>query len=176
LVAVAYYIGSEKEYDGAFPFAILTCFTTVCMITSEIIARRKTKLSKLNHVPGHQRKNMVISNLIPFTRLNLIFAFGFFINAIIRVVQRTQIGFPNLSIQIVVMLISLLISNKEAKKHCKRTSATLRWMDSAFNCQNRVTPENISTNQHTEMTYRIQIDMPIPRHLKPNSPIPLHTS
>ena len=129
-------------------------------------------MSRLKHVPENQGKNMVISNLIPFTRLNLIFAFGCFINAIIRVVQRTQIGFPNLSIQIVVMLICLLFSNSEAKKHCKRRSATLRWMDSPFNCQSAVTPENKSTNHHTEMTHRIQIEMPIPIYLKPNSPIP----
>jgi hypothetical protein len=143
------------------------------MISSEIIARRKTKLPKLKNVPGNNGKNMVISNLIPFTRLNLIFAFSSFISAIIRVVQRTQIGFPNLSIQIVVMLICLLISNTEAKQHCKRASATLRWIDSTFNCQNTVTPEIKSTNQHTEMTHRIQIDMPIPINLDQNSPIPL---
>jgi hypothetical protein len=129
-------------------------------------------VSRLKYVPENQGKNMVISNLIPFTRLNLIFAFVCFINAIIRVVQSTQIWFPNLSIQIGVMLICLLFSNSEAKKNCKRRSATLKWMDSTCNCQYTVTPENKSTNHHTERTHRIQIEMPIPIYLKPNSPIP----
>jgi FtsH-binding integral membrane protein len=123
------------------------------MMLSEIIAksRRQTKLSKFKHIPENQGKNMVISNLIPFTRLNLISAFGCFINAIIRVVQRTQIGFPNLSILIVVMLICLLFYNSEAKKQCKRRSATLRWMDRVFNCQPKLKPENKSTNHHRVM-------------------------
>ena len=46
-------------------------------------------------------------------------------------------------------------------------------MDNAFNDQNTVTPEIKSTNHHTEMTQRIQIEMPIPINLKPNLPIPL---
>ena len=132
LVAAAYYIGSEKKYDGNFPYIILMGITGICMVSSEIVA--KTRKRKIN--PGSPKiasvnkgKNMVISNLIPFTRLNLIFAFSGIISAIIRVIQRTQLGVPKLSIQIVVMLICLLLSNSGAKTHFKRKFCSICGMD-----------------------------------------------
>ena len=134
LVAVAYYIGSEKEYDGVFPFAILAYVTTACMISSEIIAKIKARKRKIS--PASARipkislgKNLVISNFIPFTTLNLIFAFSIVTSTVIRVIQQTQIGVPNLSIQMVVMRICLLFSNSEAKKHFKRRYAAFRELD-----------------------------------------------
>ena len=72
---------------------------------------------------------MVISNLIPFTSLNLIFAFSIVISVVIRLIQTTQIGVPKLSIQIVVMLICLLFSNSKAKIHFKTKCATHRQTD-----------------------------------------------
>ena len=132
LVAAAYYIGSEKKYDGNFPYIILMGITGICMVSSEIVAKaRKRKINpgspKIASV--NQGKNMVISNLIPFTRLNLIFAFSGIISAIIRVIQRTQLGVPKLSIQIVVMLICLLLSNSGAKTHFKRKFCSMCGMD-----------------------------------------------
>ena len=132
LVASAYYIGSEKKYDGDFPYIIIMGITTICMVSSEIVAKtrkRKIEPSSSKPVNANQSKNMVISNLIPFTRLNLIFAFSGIISAVIRIIQRTQIGVPKLSIQIVVMLICLLLSNSEAKKHFMRKCSSMRGLD-----------------------------------------------
>ena len=132
LVAVAYYIGSEKEYDGVFPFAILAYVTTACMVSSEIIAKIKTRKRKIRpataKIPNIKLSTkLVISNFIPFTTLNnLIFTFSIVTSTVIRVIQ---IGVPNLSIQMVVMLICLLFSNSEAKKHCKRRYAAFRELD-----------------------------------------------
>ena len=69
---------------------------------------------------------MVISNLIPFTRLNLIFAFSIVTSVVIRIIQTTRIGVPYLSIQIVVMLICLLLSNSKAKFQFKTKCAAHR--------------------------------------------------
>ena len=129
LIAAAYYIGVEKRIDGHFCFIILALVTTACMILSEIIA--KTRKRKINPVIAKVSqksidKKMVISNLIPFTRLNLIFAFSIVISVVIRLIQTTQIGVPYLSIQIVVMLICLLLSNSKAKFQFKTKCAAHR--------------------------------------------------
>ena len=132
LVAVSYYIGHEKEFTGEFPFTVLVYVTAACMVTSEIIAtRKKRKINpqKSNNCQGNKGKKMVIINLIPFTRLNLIFAFSAMITAIIRILQNTQKGVPNLSIQIVVMLLCLLATNNEAKLHFRRKYVALRGTD-----------------------------------------------
>ena len=131
LVAAAYYIGTEKEYYGARPFAILAYITTACMISSEVFAKLKERQRKISpaitNTPSiNVCKTLVIPNFIPFTTLNLIFAFSIVISAIIKVIQHTQIGVPNLSIQMVVMQICLLLSNFEAKKYFKRRYATFR--------------------------------------------------
>ena len=72
--------------------------TAVCMVSSEIMAKtRKRKISpaRLNNVEGKQWKTMVISNLIPFTNLNLIFAFGIVIQGIIKVIKELRLVFQN---------------------------------------------------------------------------------
>ena len=71
-------------------------------------------------------KNMIISNLIPFTRLNLIFAFDFFINSIVKLFNPTQIGVPKLSIHANVMLLLLILTNCEARSHFQRKLAAWR--------------------------------------------------
>ena len=78
LVAVAYYIGTEKNYEGGFPFIVLAFITTACMVSSEVIAKtKKRKISpKVPNASTSQVNNFIISNLIPFTTLNLIFAFS----------------------------------------------------------------------------------------------------
>ena len=119
LVAVAFYIGSEKHFDGATPYAILTYLTASSMVTSEIIAKIKSRKESKAASEMHG-KNLIISNLIPFTKLNLIFAFSLVFSAIIRGIQRKQMGLPNLSIQIVWILLCLLFTNKEAKENFKR--------------------------------------------------------
>ena len=116
------------------------------MISSEIIAQTKTRKRKIspavaNTQNGNPSKNLVISNFIPFTTLNLIFAFSIVTSTIIRVIQQTQIGVPNLSIQMVVMLICLLFSNSEAKKHFTRRYDAFRELD-----QIQIKPQNRREN------------------------------
>ena len=126
-ISTAYYIGIEKEYDGEFIFAIMAFVTTACMVSSEIIAKtrkRKKSPDRSKTLTRNRSRNMVIPNLIPFTTLNLIFAFSIFFSTIVRVIQKTKFGLPNLSIQIVVMLICLLMSNTEAKAQFKRRLAS----------------------------------------------------
>ena len=134
LVAAAYYIGTEMDYDGACPFAFLAYITTGCMISSEILAKIKKRKRRVSPATANITdinfvKSFVISNFIPFKTLNLIFAFSIVISAIIKVFQQTQIGVPILSIQMVVMQICLLFSNCEAKKHFKRRFAAFREVD-----------------------------------------------
>ena len=97
------------------------------MVLSEIIAKtKKRKISpEVLNAQSSQVSKFLISNLIPFTTLNLIFA-SIVVSAVIRTIQKTQLGIPNISIQKTVMLICLLFSNPDAKKHFKRRSAALR--------------------------------------------------
>ena len=92
---------------------------------------------------------MVISNLIPFTKQNLTFAFSALITCIIRIFQNTQIGVPNLSIQLVVMLICLLLTNPEARTHFRRKSLALREVDLEANTQNISFAPKINTAMDT---------------------------
>ena len=99
LVAVAYYIGHEKEFTGEFPFTFLVLVLAASMLGLEIIAitkKRKLMPATAKFKRRNLKRKMVISNLIPFTNLNLIFAFGALINCIVRIFQSTQIGVPNL--------------------------------------------------------------------------------
>ena len=89
LVAVAYYIGSEKDFDGVFPYTILGFFTALAMVAAEFVAKkRKRKVGSAKPIleNPNQKKSLVISNLIPFTTLNVIFAFGVVVSAIIKLV------------------------------------------------------------------------------------------
>ena len=106
LAAAAYYIGYEKDYDAGFPLIVLAFITTACMVSSEIIAKRKKrKISpEMPNAPRIHVNNLKIFNLIPFTTLNLVFAFSVVISAVLRTIQKTQIGIPNISIQITVVL------------------------------------------------------------------------
>ena len=138
---MAYYIGHEKEFTGQLPFSLVVSVAAVCMLGSEIVAmvrKRKRKIGQTNsnNVQGNQGKKMVISNLIPFTKLNLIFVFSALITSLIRIFQNTQIGVPNLSIQLVVMLICLLLTNPEARTHFKRKHSALREVDLEANKPN----------------------------------------
>ena len=114
------------------PLNIWAIFTGSCLIASEIIARtRKTKVSPLQGTSthGNKGKNMVISNFIPFTRLNRISAFSVVFVAIIKVVQSTQIGLPTISIYCTVQLLLFVLTNEEAKKHFRRKLAAWRGTD-----------------------------------------------
>ena len=67
MVAVSYYIGSEKEFTGTFPFTILVCVTAACMVSSEVCAKiRRQKISPATSNKAKVKK-LVISKLNPFT-------------------------------------------------------------------------------------------------------------
>ena len=87
------------------PFVVLAIATVFCMVLSEFIATRKKRISPVQAT----NSNMVISNLIPFSKLNLIFAFDFVVNTIIKMLNPTQIGAPTISIQFNVMLLMLVL-------------------------------------------------------------------
>ena len=72
---------------------------------------------------------MIISNLIPFKSLNLIIAIDFVINAIVKLLNPTQIGLPKLSIHGNVMLLLLVLTNPDARSHFKRKLAAWRGRD-----------------------------------------------
>ena len=100
---------------------MVPAYTTIaCMVTSEVFAKFKQRKRRVSPAGETSRKQLVISNFIPFTTLNIIFATGFFISGVIRLFQRTQTGFPNLSIHAVIMLLCLLGSNSAAKKRSRR--------------------------------------------------------
>ena len=63
-----------------------------------------------------------------------------------RVIQKTKIGVPNLSIQIVVMLICLLMSNSEAKSQFKRRLPSIR--KEALPIQQQISNTNQETRNH----------------------------
>ena len=94
-------------------------------------------------------KNMVIANLIPFTTLNLAFAFGFVVNAFIKVLNTTQIGVPKLSIHMNVMLLLLVYSNSDARSHFKRKLTSWRGGDlvEVIDLQQKTTTSRQATNQ-----------------------------
>ena len=93
------------------------------MLLAEIFARMKRK--RINPVPArsinyNHRTNMVISNLIPFPKLNLICAFDFVVMSIVKLFNPTQMGVPKLSLHGSILLFLLLFTNSEARSHFKR--------------------------------------------------------
>ena len=102
------------------------------MVVSEVVARIKIKriapvqATNSNNTRG---KNMVISNLIPFTNLNLIVAYDFVIITLIKVFGPIQTGVPNISVHSSAVLLLLVFTNSEARSHFKRKMATWRGID-----------------------------------------------
>ena len=123
------------EYSSPLFFLFVASFTASCMIFSEIVARMRPTnrvrpaLPNKSHTQNRYGKNMVIANLIPFTTLNLAFAFGFVVTVLIKALNPTQIGMPKLSINVSVMLVSLVWSNSDARSHFKRKLALWRGQD-----------------------------------------------
>ena len=109
---------------------LLWCFpihpTGVSHPSMHGLLRNNCKPTRFDCDEANQEKKMIISNLIPFTRLNLIFAFGILISAIIKVFERSQIGVPKLSIQVMVMLLCLLLTNQKAKMPVKYNIISMR--------------------------------------------------
>ena len=131
-IAAAFYIGTEKEYQFPLLFFWLSVLTAASMIASEIFARiRRKKISPIqaSNRNNNNGKNMIISNLIPFKSLNLIIAIDFVINAIVKLLNPTQIGLPKLSIHGNVMLLLLVLTNSDARSHFKRKLAVWRGRD-----------------------------------------------
>ena len=123
LVAVAYYIGEEKAFDGMFFFTILIAITLIAMVSSEIIALRMKR--KVSPLPVHPKNNqsqtkLVISNLIPFTNLNVIISLSIFLATLIKLVVPTQSGVPTIAIHQTIIIICLLATNDSAKMQVKK--------------------------------------------------------
>lgn len=72
---------------------------------------------------------MVISNLIPFTKLNMTISFSVVVFTIIKFFQKTQIGMPTISIFCGLELLLILLTNSDAKKHFRRKLAAWRGVD-----------------------------------------------
>ena len=131
-IAAAFYIGTEKDYKFPLVFFLLAVFTAMSMLLSEIFARMKRK--RINPVPArsinnNHRTNMVISNLIPFTKLNLIYAVDFVLMSIVKLFNPTQMGVPKLSLHGSMMLLLLVLTNSDARSHFKRKLAAWRGRD-----------------------------------------------
>ena len=124
-VAVAYYIGTERRFKGILPLIILAFVVFISVIISETVVRKKK--NRINPAQSTttggssiSNTNMVIMNLIPFMKLNFIFAFGIVLRAVVSYYATSQIGLPKLSIQIDVCLLLLVATNSGAKAHFKR--------------------------------------------------------
>ena len=102
---------------------------------------------------------MVITNLIPFTNLNVIVAFVFVVNAIIKVFESTQMGVSTLSVQMVVMLLLLVLTNSEARRHFKRNVTAWRGRDwvEVLELQQQSTQRGQATNQQENTNTNIHL-------------------
>lgn len=133
-------IGKKKEFSGTLPFNILTVTTMLAMIFSEVFAiqrkRNTRKIVPTNGILGNQKKEQtLILNLIPFTKLNVIFACSLLIPVVMKIFEETQMGVPKLSVQGCVMQVLILSTNSNAKAHFKKKLT--RALKSAINCLRR---------------------------------------
>ena len=139
----------------------LGAFAYISMTISEIVSRcynkskNKTNFqqnienSSVSSVAIHCLKNnMVISNLIPFKNLNLIFALGIALHSIMKIIQTAQLGVPKLSIQATFMLLCFLFSNSKAKHHFYRKLAALRGQDQPVDRQRQAWTVKTTNSQH----------------------------
>ena len=111
LVAVGFYLGQEKTFEGAFPITVLACTTISAMVSSELVARLK-KVSS-GSAPIHSSgPPPLMFNLIPFKNLNVIFAILIMVRTVATCLRTTEYGYPNLSIQATLMVSCLLCSSK----------------------------------------------------------------
>ena len=79
--------------------------------------------------------------MIPFTRLNIIFAISALFTCAIGLLWDARLGIPNLSIQIVFMQTILLVTNTEAKKYFRRKMRAIVGVELSENKDARV--ENV---------------------------------
>jgi hypothetical protein len=80
--------------------------------------------------------------------------------ALVKVIERTQIGIPNLSIQIVSMLLCLLFSNSEAKNHFKRQSVVFSYLDLVMNKLSRAPIDAVTKVKQVQVTDEVMINIP----------------
>ena len=94
---------------------------------------KKKGKKKTNDSTKDTKKKVLISNLIPFTTLNVIFAFSCVVSTVVRLIQNTQVGVPNLSVQLSTMILCLLFANSEVNQAIKKRFGFLK--------KNTVAPE-----------------------------------
>ena len=127
---------------------VVGIITAVSMLLSELMAKIKKK--KIQPTGQAQPGKVTISKiLIPFTNLNIVFAFGIMIHIMIQVMLArfpTQLVFPKISVQITIMLLCLLLCNPAAKSHIKRRVLALRGIDLGLK-NNKIQPLEIWTSE-----------------------------
>ena len=149
LVTVGFYLGENKEnIGGAIPIIIICSVTLAAMVASEVVAQLQNSQGQPQ---THQENTFVISNLIPFRNLNVMFAFGYLIRLVLWCFQKELLGVPMLSIQGNAMLICLLVNNDEAKKRFKKRLR--KWRGNNVELEQRgndVELEQRGNNEETE--------------------------
>ena len=115
LISVGFYIGDQtKKIEVFWPLFPVAVVTVVSMLVSEAVA--KTRGPKIQpqanpanpgNQPNTRQSNIfVISNLIPFANLNLVFVLGIFVRTLTTLFnQEVFPGAPLLSIQASAMLL-----------------------------------------------------------------------
>ena len=119
------------------------------MVISEIVAKVKKK--KINPTgQANPGKITMRQHFIPFTNLNLAYAFGILIRVLLDVIVTTKLGFPKISIHLTIMLFCLLLCNPAAKAHLKRRFEAWRGLDMTAN-KKQIQPLAIwTTENHRE--------------------------
>ena len=87
------------------------------MIISEVVA--KTRKKAVQPIPAGVVPKPLISNLIPFTSLNLTFAVGILVRILVTGLIPTVSGLPFISIQTSTVLFSLLLTNNTVIKQIR---------------------------------------------------------
>ena len=119
LVAVGYYIGAEKSFDGGWPYIPTNSMTAAAMVISEVIAI----LGKKKVGPGQAPPPPTRSFYIPFTSINLIFLTLLVVRIVIDQIVKKRMGLPKLALQAAAMLLLLLLTNSGAKERFRRRMA-----------------------------------------------------
>ena len=146
-----------KTSTGAYPYSIMGILSAGAMLASEIVAQSRKKKVKRQNKQGNQTKKFAISNLIPFTNLNLVFAISIVARILTAVVQKVFLGMPTGSIQLNVMLVLLLLSNKQAQDHFRKRLR--RWMGVRDEAVQRLNEDHGNSSPHDQSQHGNQIHL-----------------
>ena len=158
LIGVGFYLGLGKSNGNFYPFLAPGLAAVAAMVASEVVARARKPRSQTNQTNGH-----IISNLIPFSNLNLMFAFGILTRLLAMCIKKDLVGVPLLSIQSTVMLLSLLATNSGAKERLRKRIS--RWRAIRRDLEQTRNSERIGPTAHPAVSGNAAIDVeaPFPR-------------